>query len=42
MLTWSGFIQDREIVKATECPIVDDGDLVVVQVPVKRRDELAW
>ena len=34
MQTWSGIIQELESGKASERPVVDDGDLVVVQVPV--------
>ena len=40
MLTWSGIIQVGERSKASECPAVDDGDLVAVQEPVKGRYEL--
>ena len=40
--TWSGIIQLRESDKASEHPIVDDGDLVSGQVPVKRWYELSW
>ena len=42
MQTWSGIIQDLESIKASEQPVVDDGDLIGVQVPVKGRYELAW
>ena len=42
MPTWSGIIQGLESGKAGERPIVDDGDLVGVQVPVKARYERAW
>ena len=35
MLTWSGIIQELESGKAGKRPIVDDGDLVVVQGSVK-------
>ena len=41
MPTWSGIIQDLESGKASERPIVDDGDVVVVQPPVKARYEQA-
>ena len=37
MPTWSGIIQSLETGKAGERPVVDGGDLVVVQVPVKAR-----
>ena len=39
MPTWSGIIQGLESGKAGERPIVDDGDLVAVQPPVKARYE---
>ena len=42
MPTWSGIIQVEESGKASERPVVDDGDLVAVQVSVKGRYELAW
>ena len=42
MPTCSGIIQKSESVKAGERPVVDGSDLVVVQVPVKARYELAW
>ena len=42
MLTWSGIIQVHESGKAGEHPIVDGGDLVAGQVPVKAWYELAW
>ena len=42
MQTWPGNIQAHESSKATECPVDDDGDQVVDQVPVKGRYELAW
>ena len=42
MPTWSGIIQLMEKGKAGERPVVDGSDLVVVQVPVKARYELAW
>ena len=42
MSTWSGIIQVEELGKAAERPIGDDGDGVVIQVPVKTRYELAW
>ena len=34
MPTWSGIIQGSESDKASERPVVDDGDAVAVQVPV--------
>ena len=37
MPTWSGIIQDLESGKASKPPNVDDGDLVLEQVPVKGR-----
>ena len=40
--TWSGIIQDRESSKASENPVVDDGDLVAVQVPVKGWYKQGW
>ena len=40
MPTWSGIIQDLEISKASERPVIDDGDPVVAQEPVKGRYEL--
>ena len=40
MPIWSGIIQDLESGKAGERPVVDSGDLVPVQVPVKTRYEL--
>ena len=42
MPTWSGIIQFLEGGKAGERPAVNDGDLVVLQVPVKARYEQAW
>ena len=42
MQTWSGIIQGDESSKAGERPVVDDGDLVVVQPSVKTRYERAW
>ena len=42
MPKWSGIIQVLESGKAGERPIVDGGYLIVVQVPVKARYELAW
>ena len=42
MPTWSGIIQDGEIGKANELPAVEDGDLVVRQIPVKAQYEQAW
>ena len=42
MPTWSGIIQVLESGKASERPVVDDGDEVDVQAPVKGRYELAW
>ena len=39
MPTWSGIIQGLESGKAVERPIVDGGDQVVVQQPVKARYE---
>ena len=42
MPTWSGIIQVLESGKAAERPVGDDGDLVVIQVPVKTQYELAW
>ena len=42
MPTWSGIIQIIESGKAGERPADDGSDLVVVQVPVKARYELAW
>ena len=42
MPTWSGIIQEREIGKAGDRPAIDDGDLVLLQVPVKVRYEQAW
>ena len=41
MQTWSGIIQGPESSKSSERPVVDDGDLVVVQVPVETRYEQA-
>ena len=41
MLTWSGIIQVLESGKAAERPVVDDGDLVVLQLPMKARYEQA-
>ena len=41
MPTWSGIIQGVESGKAGERPVVDDGDLVAVQEPVKARYEQA-
>ena len=40
--TWSGIIQRLESDKAGESPVVDGADLIVFQVPVKARYELAW
>ena len=40
--TWSRIIQGDESGKAGERPVVDDGDLVVLQMPVKARYKLAW
>ena len=37
MQTWSRIIQVRESSKVSERPVVDDGDPVEVQVPVKER-----
>ena len=42
MPTWSGNIQVLESGKAGERPIVDDGDLVGVQEPVKAQYEQEW
>ena len=42
MPTWSGIIQGLESGKAVERPVDDDGDLVVVQVPVKARHKQGW
>ena len=39
MPTCSGIIQALESDKVGERPVVDEGDLIVVQVPVKARDE---
>ena len=42
MPTWSGIIQGLESGKAVERRVVDDGDQVVEQVPVKARHKQAW
>ena len=42
METWPGIIQFRESGKAGERPVVDDGDQVDAQEPVKGRYKLAW
>ena len=42
MPTWSGSVQGHESGKAAKRPVGDDGDLVVIQVPVKTQYELAW
>ena len=41
MPTWSGIIQSPESNKTSERSVVDDGDVVAVQKPVKGRYELA-
>ena len=41
MPAWSGIIQFYESGKASERPVDDGSDLVVVQAPVKARYELA-
>ena len=41
MSTWSGIIQGGESSKAGERPVVDGGDLISVQGPVKARYEQA-
>ena len=41
MRTWSGIIQGPESGKAGERPVVDDGDQVAGQEPVKAQYELA-
>ena len=42
MPTWSGIIQVFESSKAVEHPVVDDGDFVVAQDPVKARHKQGW
>ena len=42
MPTWYGIIQNLESGKASEQPVVDDGDLVAVQVPVKGWYKKGW
>ena len=43
MPTWSGIIQDLKRGKVGgERPVVDDGDVVVDQEPVKAWYEQAW
>ena len=42
MPTWSGIIQLGESGKAVERPVVDDGDLVVEQGPVKAQHKQGW
>ena len=42
MLAWYGIIQGLESDKASERPVVDGGDPVAYQVPMKARYEQAW
>ena len=42
MPTWFGIIQGLESGKAAERLVVDNGDLVVAQAPVKAKYEQVW